>query len=194
MLTYAHVCSRMLTYAGGAAGVCQEEGVLDVCSRMLTYAHVCWGCSGSVPRRRKRRSAGSPARSLPRYSLNAVVIYYYCILLLTSRREPRALAAQVLSECSSNILLRKRRSAVSPARSLRSFSPSAPPAYVSIRQHTSAYVSIRQHTLSPARSLRRYSLNAEVICYYCILLLTLRREPRALAAQVRFECSSNIYY
>jgi hypothetical protein len=145
----------MLTYAGGAARVCQEEGVLDVCSRMLTYAHVCWGCSGSVPRRRKRRSAGSPARSLPRYSLNAVVIYYYCILLLTSRREPRALPAQVLSECSSNILLRKRRSAVSPARSLPSFSPSAPPAYVSIRQHTSAYVEPRAlaaQVLSECRS------------------------------------------
>ncbi len=36
MLTYAHVCSRMLTY-----GQVMVTVFADVCSRMLTYAHVC---------------------------------------------------------------------------------------------------------------------------------------------------------
>jgi hypothetical protein len=45
MLTYAHVCSRMLTYAPqdtrcwlASTARCLYS---DVCSRMLTYAHVC---------------------------------------------------------------------------------------------------------------------------------------------------------
>ena len=43
MLTYAHVCSRMLTYAIGGRGAREQTQALTyahVCSRMLTYAHV----------------------------------------------------------------------------------------------------------------------------------------------------------
>jgi hypothetical protein len=46
VLTNAHVCSRMLTYAGvtyeqGEEGEESAVEESDVCSRMLTYAHVC---------------------------------------------------------------------------------------------------------------------------------------------------------
>jgi hypothetical protein len=63
MLTYAHVCSRMLAYADvcymhrrasrGRGRVCAY--IVCICSRMLTYAHVCWRmlyASTSVPRAR----------------------------------------------------------------------------------------------------------------------------------------------
>ncbi len=40
-LTYAHVCSRMLTYAGRHRACDGYAAGADVCSRMLTYAHVC---------------------------------------------------------------------------------------------------------------------------------------------------------
>ena len=39
LLTYAHVCSRMLAYAGICSQVARDE--YAVCSRMLTHSHVC---------------------------------------------------------------------------------------------------------------------------------------------------------
>jgi hypothetical protein len=40
MLTYSHVCSRMLMYAGEQ----RDRGVRRYVLHMLTYAHVCWHC------------------------------------------------------------------------------------------------------------------------------------------------------
>ncbi len=79
MLTYAHVCPRMLGVQRECAkkkeaAVSREPRALAAQVRCITTVlllHI----TADINR--------SPARSLCRYALNAEIIYYYCILLLT---------------------------------------------------------------------------------------------------------------